>query len=208
MQRRLAAGYHVSMGLLACSLAFAAVAVAATEPTGQLKASIDRVIAILEDPRLNPAARASERRAAVRKIADDIFDFEEIAQRSLARHWRTLTDAQRREFVHLFSDLIERSYMSKIELYSGEPIQYTGERVDGDLATVMTRIITKTRTEVPMDYRLLKRGDRWLVFDVSIEGVSLVANYRAQFNTIIQTASYGELVKKMQARLEELRAPR
>jgi phospholipid transport system substrate-binding protein len=98
--------------------------------------------------------------------------------------------------------------MSKIELYSGEPIQYLGERVDGDLATVATRIITKNGTEVPIDYRMLKRGDRWLVFDVSIEGVSLVANYRSQFNTIMQTASYAELVKKMRARVEELRASR
>jgi phospholipid transport system substrate-binding protein len=209
MRRGFVAGHHVPASVLACLLALAAgTGVAATAPAQQLRGSIDRVIAILEDPRLKPAARAAERSAAIRKIADDIFDFNELAQRSLARHWRTLTDEQRREFVPLFSDLIERSYMSKIELYSGEPIQYLGERVDGDLATVATRIITKNGTEVPIDYRMLKRGDRWLVFDVSIEGVSLVANYRSQFNTIMQTASYAELVKKMRARVEELRASR
>ena len=208
MHRRLVAGCRISTCLLIGLLALAATGAAATEPTEQLKASIDRVLAVLEDPKLKPAPTAPERSAAVRKIADDIFDFDEIAQRSLARHWRMLTDEQRQEFVHLFSDLLERSYMSKIELYSGEPIQYTGERVDGDLATVTTRIITKNGTEVPIDYRMLKHGAGWLVFDVIIEGVSLVANYRAQFNTIIQTASYGELIKKIQARLEELRTPR
>ena len=209
MHERFVAGCHIRAWLLACLLALdAAAAVAATEPTAQLKASVDRVIAILEDPSLKTAPRAPERSAAVRKVTDDIFDFDEIAQRSLARHWRTLTNDQRREFVHLFADLLERSYMSKIELYSGEPIQYTGERVDGDLATVTTKLITKNGTEVPIDYRMLKRGDRWLVFDVVIEGVSLVGNYRTQFNTIIQTASYAELVKKIRARVEELRAPR
>ena len=208
MHRRLAAARRISTCLLACLLALAASGAAATEPTEQLRASIDRVIAVLEDPKLKPASRADERRATVRKIADDIFDFDEIAQRSLGRHWRTLTDEQRRDFVHLFSDLIERSYMSKIELYSGEPIQYTGERVEGTLATVRTRLITKSGAEVPIDYRMLERGGRWLVFDVSVEGVSLVANYRAQFSAIIQTASYAELVTKMRARVAELRAPR
>ncbi|MGH9389192.1 MAG: MlaC/ttg2D family ABC transporter substrate-binding protein, partial [Vicinamibacteria bacterium] len=115
-----------------------------------------------------------------------------------------LTDKQREEFVLLFSDLLERSYISKIELYGGEKIQYPGERVEGDQATVTTRIVTKNGTEVPIDYRLLKRGDRWLVYDVSIEGVSLVSNYRTQFNKIIQTASYAELVQKMKTKQEEI----
>src|SRR5260370_29858647 len=116
---------------------------------------------------------------------------------SMARHWQPLTEPQRTEFVGLFADLLERSYISKIETYGGEKIQYTGERIDGDYATVSTRIITKNGTEVPVDYRMTKRGDRWLVYDVSIARVSLVSSSRPQFNKIIQTSSYNELVSKL-----------
>jgi phospholipid transport system substrate-binding protein len=136
-------------------------------------------------------------------VADDIFDFQETAKRSLARHWQPRTPAEQAEFVRLFADLLERSYISKIELYGGEKIAYLGDTIDGDQAIVRTRIVTKSGTEVPVDYRMLKRGDRWLVYDVIIEGVSLVANYRTQFNKIIQTSSYAELVKKMKVKQDE-----
>jgi phospholipid transport system substrate-binding protein len=178
--------------------------VRAGAPTDQLKSAIDRVVKTLDDPALKGEDRLVERRRAVRKVANDIFDWAEIARRSLARHWQPLTEQQRTEFVALFADLLERSYISKIELYGGEKILYTGERIDdGDIATVSTRIATKNGTEVPVDYRMLKRGDRWLVYDVNIEGVSLVSNYRTQFNKIIQTASYNELVQKMKTKQDE-----
>ena len=173
-------------------------------PTDQLKGAIDRVVKTVDDPALKGADRATERRRAVRKVANDIFDFVEIARRSLARHWQPLTEHQRTEFVTLFADLLERSYISKIELYGGEKILYVAERVDGDVATVSTKIVTKNGTEVPIDYRLQKRGDRWLVYDVNIEGVSLVSNYRTQFNKIIQTGSYADLVQKMRTKQDEL----
>jgi phospholipid transport system substrate-binding protein len=179
---------------------------AAGPPTDQLKGAVDRVIKILEDPSLKGDARVAERRTAVRKIADEIFDFNEIARRALARHWQPLTDKQRAEFVSLFSDLLERSYISKIELYGGEKIQYVGERIEGETASVSTRIVTKNGTEVPIDYRLLKKGDRWLVYDVNIEGVSLVSNYRTQFNKIIQTSSFEDLMQKLRTKQGELTA--
>jgi phospholipid transport system substrate-binding protein len=201
----------IRFGLSGLALAFVLVLLAgptawAGLPTDQLKGAIDRVVKTLEDPSLKGNARALDRRHAVRKVADDIFDFGEIARRSLARHWQPLTEQQRSEFVRLFSDLLERSYISKIELYGGEKILFTGERVEGEQATVATKIITKNGTEVPIEYRLLKRGDRWLVYDVNIEGVSLVSNYRTQFNKIIQTASYQELVQKMKTKQDELAA--
>ena len=102
-------------------------------------------------------------------------------------------------------DLLERSYISRIKLYGGEKIAYVGESLDGDLATVRTKIATKQGTEVPVDYRMLQRGERWLVFDVSIEGVSLISNYRTQFARIIQSSSYQALVKKMKTKQEEFR---
>jgi phospholipid transport system substrate-binding protein len=179
---------------------------AAGVPTDQLKGAVERVLKTLDDPALKGEARLPERRVAVRKIANEIFDFSEIAKRSMARHWQPLSEAQRTEFVGLFAELLERSYISKIETYGGEKIQYTAERADGDLATVSTRIITKNGTEVPVDYRMIKRADRWLVYDVSIEGVSLVSNYRTQFNKIIQTSSYNELVSKLRNKQDELLA--
>jgi phospholipid transport system substrate-binding protein len=192
--------------LLAFAALLAARPAAAGAPTDQLKGAIDRVVRTLEDPSLRGADRSAERRTAVRRVADDIFDFNEIARRALARHWQQLNDKQRAEFVGLFSDLLERSYLSKIETYGGEKIQYVGERIDGDTASVSTRIVTKSGTEVPVDYRMLKKADRWLVYDVNIEGVSLVSNYRTQFNKIIQTGSYNDLVQKLRAKHDELSA--
>ena len=179
---------------------------AAGVPTDQLKGAVERVLKTLDDPTLKGEARLGERRVAVRKIANEIFDFSEIAKRSMARHWQPLSEAQKNEFVGLFADLLERSYISKIETYGGEKIQYTAERADGDVATVSTRIITRNGTEVPVDYRMIKRADRWLVYDVSIEGVSLVSNYRTQFNKIIQTTSYNELISKLRNKQDELLA--
>jgi phospholipid transport system substrate-binding protein len=206
MKPALAAGSTRFVLAVVCLLyALAVVSAADGGPTEQLTGAINRILEVLEDPALKGEVRAADRHRAVRQIADEIFDFEETARRAMAQHWRSLTPAQRREFVDAFSDLLERAYMSKIELYSGEKIQYPGERVEGDVASVATRIITKKGTEVPIDYRMLKRGDRWRIYDVSIEGVSLVANYRTQFNSIIRTSSYDELIRKMRSRVEEIR---
>ena len=194
----------VGMGLAWLLVLAAAGGAWAGAPTDQLRGAIDRVIKALDNPALKGDSKVGERRTAVRKIANDIFDFGEIARRSLGRHWQGRTDKEREEFISLFGDLLERSYISKIELYGGERILYTNERMDAEVAVVSTKIITKNGTEVPIDYRLLRRGDRWLVYDINIEGVSLVSNYRTQFNKIIQTTSYGELVKKMRAKQDEV----
>jgi len=187
-------------GLLILSTAQGGWAATAQE---QLKGAIDRVVTTLESPALKGDGKVAERRSAVRKIANEIFDFGEIARRSLGRYWQPLSEAQRSEFVGLFGDLLERSYISKIELYGGEKIIYLGERVDGDLATVSTKIITKNGTEVPVDYRLFRRGENWMIYDVNIEGISLVSNYRTQFNKIIQTSGYNTLVDRMKSKQTE-----
>jgi phospholipid transport system substrate-binding protein len=180
-----------------------AAAAMAGPPSDQLRTQIDRVLKTLEDPELKKDSKGLGPRKAVRRIADEIFDFGETAKRSLGRHWQARTPAEREEFVMLFADLLDRSYISKVELFDGERITFTGDTIDGDLALVRTRIITKQGTEIPVDYRMLKKGDRWMVYDVVIEGVSLIANYRTQFNKIIQTSSYQELVKKMKTKQEE-----
>lgn len=172
-------------------------------PTDQLRAQIDRVVKVIEDPELKKETKYKERRLVVRKIAEEIFDFTETAKRSLGRHWPPRTPAERREFVDLFADLLERSYFSKIELYNGEKIMYLGDTVDGDYATVRTKLLTKQGSEIPVEYKMVRQGDRFIVYDVVIEGVSLIANYRTQFNKIIQTSSYQELVRKMKAKQAE-----
>ena len=196
---------HVAQALLLALVLSAVTAspAAAGAPSDQLKTQIDRVLKALDDPELKKEGRTRDRRAAVRKIANDIFDFGETARRSLGRHWQPRTAAERDEFVQLFADLLERSYISRVELYGGEKIQYLGDTVEGEQGKVQTKLVTKGGSDIPIEYRMHKKGDRWLVYDVTIEGVSLIANYRTQFNKIIQTASYQELVKKMKAKQDE-----
>ena len=171
--------------------------------TDQFKESVDKVIKILDDPSLKSEGKIKERRAVISKAAGEIFDFAEAAKRSLGRHWQSRTEEERGEFVRLFGDLLERSYFSKIEQYGGEKIAYLGESIEGDLGTIRTKITTKSGADLLVDYRLLPRNGRWLVYDVSFDGVSLIANYRTQFNKIIQSASYQDLVKKLKTKQEE-----
>jgi phospholipid transport system substrate-binding protein len=190
------------------ALAAAVIAAPAAEagaPIDQLRLQIDRVLKLLDDPELKKEARAKDRRASVRQAANEIFDFAETARRSLGRHWQARTPAERDEFVQLFTDLLERSYISRVELYGGEKIQYLSDAIeDGNQAKVQSKLITKSGGEIPIEYRMHKKGERWLVYDVIIEGVSLVANYRTQFNKIIQSSSFQELVRKMKSKQEEL----
>jgi phospholipid transport system substrate-binding protein len=172
-------------------------------PSDQLRVQVDRVVSVLDDTELRKSARATERRAAIRRIASETFDFTETSQRALGPHWQARTPAERDEFTGLFADLLERSYIGKIELYNGEKVAYLGDAVDGDFAIVRTKLLTKQGMDVPIVYRMLRRGAHWLVYDVSIEGVSLVANYRTQFNKIIQTSGYASLVQRLRDKQSE-----
>lgn len=187
------------------TLLLSPVTASAGEPADQLKASIDQVIKALEDPGLK--SDADKRRATIRQIANNTFDFSEAAKRSLGRHWQAISQKEREEFTSLFADLLEHGYVARIEEYSGEKVAFTGDTVDGEYATVKTRFNTKKGTEIPVDYRMLSRSGRWLVYDVSVEGLSLVSNYRGQFNKIIETSSFQDLVKRMKARSQDFQAP-
>ena len=196
------------LGTLVYALALAAATLSSTVeagvPTDQLRGATDRVLKVLQDESLKEPAKRDARRQQIRAIADEIFDWQETGKRALARHWQGRSPSERQEFSTLFADLIERSYVSKIEQFSGERVVYAGETVEGDQATVRTKLITKSNTEIPIDYRMQKEGDRWRAYDVVIEGVSLVSNYRTQFNRIIQQSGYPDLVNKMKAKQEEL----
>jgi len=192
----------VTGGVLLSALFMLAVAssAAAGPATDQLRVGIDRVLRTLADPVLKGPDRVAERREALREITEPMFDWAEMARRALGRHWQTRTDAERQEFVPLFRNLLERTYATRIERYDGEQITYTGESIEGDQATVRTKILDRTNRELPIDYRMVRGPDRrWLIYDVLVEGVSLVANYRSQFDQIIRTASYERLVEKLKS---------
>ena len=189
-----------ALALAVALVGLAADAIAAGAPSEQLRDRIDRVVSILEDADLK--ARPVERRTAVRAVASEIFDFTEITKRALGRHWQAASPSERDELVRLLTALLERAYMGRIEQYSGERIAFAGETVQGEHATVRSRFVSRSGVEIPVDYRLHRVGERWLAYDVTIEGVSLVASYRAQFNKIIQTSSPQGLVERLRARQE------
>jgi len=179
----------------------------AGQPSEQLRARVEAALQVLQDAELRRASRASERRAALWKIAGEIFDFPEMTRRSLGRHWQSRTPGERAELTAAFAGLLERTYIGRIEQYSGEKIVWAGDTTDGDHATVRTRLVTKQGSEVPVDYRMHQVESRWRAYDVSIEGVSLIANYRGQFNRILQTTSPAELVQRLRARTHETAVP-
>jgi phospholipid transport system substrate-binding protein len=170
---------------------------AAGEPTDQVRETVDAVVKILNDKELKKPEKEKERRARIRQTIVKRFDFEEMAKRSLAAHWKDRTPAEQKEFVALYSDLLENSYVRKIERYENEKVVYHDERLDGDYAVVKTKIVDKNGITIPVEYRILKKESRWEVYDIVIEGVSLVNNYRTQFTQIIRSSSYNDLVKRL-----------
>jgi phospholipid transport system substrate-binding protein len=182
---------------------------AAGEPTEVVKQITDRVLKVLEDPQMQGPGKEDERQRQLRQIAERAFAWEEMARRALAVHWRERSPQERQEFVQLFRDLVERTYMNRLEQASKEKqdILYTGERIEDSRAVVSTKAITTRRTEVPLEYRLVKEAGGWQIYDVLIEGVSLINNYRSQFNEIIRSSSYENLVQKMRSRDESVAAP-
>ena len=194
-------GLRVPIFGLVAALALLPVPAGAGAPTEQLRAAAEKVTRILDDPALRAEARAPERQAAVRAAVIDLLDFTEISRRALARHWRPLSEAEREEFVGLFRALLDRTYLSQIKLYQGERVQFVGESVDGEFAAVQARVLTRRDQEASVLVRLHRPGERWLIYDVSVEGISLVANYRAQFDQIIQRASYQGLVTRIKQKL-------
>ena len=185
-----------------CSLCLFVTAHAGV-PTDQVRQTVDKVLNILNNKELKKPGKVKERRAAIRDAVGERFDFEEMAKRSLALHWKQRTPEEKKEFVPLYADLLERSYIKKIEAYTDEKVVYTDENVDNGYAVVKTKIVTKRNVEIPIEYRLFKKNNHWEVYDVVIEGVSLVNNYRTQFSKIIRTSSYEQLVKRMKNKQDE-----
>lgn len=187
----------------ATALAFAVTLAAAGEPTQQLKAGINSVLDILRDSQLKGEDKKAERRSKLIRAISKRFDFEDMARRSLARHWKKRNSKERQEFVTLFSGILGKSYINKIESYTDEKIEYLKENIDDIYARVNTVIVTKRKQEIPISYRMHKVDSNWMVYDVIIEGVSLVNTYRQQFRSFLRKSSYEVLVKKLRERQAE-----
>lgn len=175
----------------------------AGEPTEKIRETTDKILAIVSDQALKAPDKTKERKRLVRDVVDERFDWEEMSRRTLARHWARRTEEEKKEFVCLLGKLLERTYMDKVGDYSGEKVLYGRESVDGDYGVVRIKILTRKETEIPVMYRVKKKAGDWFVYDISVEGVSLVNNYRSQFNSIIVGSSYKDLIKKLRAKVKE-----
>ncbi len=191
------------LGLVGMFMPMLSVAGSATEA---MKATIDEVLRVLKDKELKQPAKADERRQQLEKVVGDRFDYEEMSRRALGAPWNQLADKEKKEFVALFRTLLTNSYADKIETYSGEGVQYINERTEKEYAEVRTKVLTG-KTEIPLDYRMLNKAGDWRVYDVILDGVSLVNNYRGQFSKILKSSNYADLVDQLRKKSEKIKAP-
>lgn len=178
----------------------------AGEATDAMKGTIDEVLRILADKDLKQPAKANERRQLLEKAVGERFDYHEMSRRSLGAPWANLPDKDKEEFVSLFQTLLVNTYADKIESYSGEGVHYINERTEKDYAEVRTKVLTG-KTEIPLDYRLLHKASIWRVYDVVVDGVSLVNNYRGQFTKILRNGSYADLIDQLRKKSDKIKTP-
>jgi phospholipid transport system substrate-binding protein len=163
--------------------------------------AVDQVMLILSDQQLQAPEQAQERRRLVKEVVNRLLDYEEMGKRTLGAKWTHLTVAEQEEFVSLFRQFLSNSYESQFEAYSDEQVQYLGERRKGEFAEVRT-VLVSSKTKVPLDFRLLRKSGQWRVYDMVVDGISLVKNYRAQFARIIRSSSFQELLAKLKTKTE------
>jgi phospholipid transport system substrate-binding protein len=192
-----------AIAIAAFSVVLLASETKAGEATNQVKMGIESVLNILRDPALKGDEKISERRVKLRQAIGEQFDFNEMSRRSLARQWKNRSTEERIEFVDLFSVLMEKNYVGKIEAYTDEIIKYKKEDVDDDFASVKTIVVMKRKKEIAINYRLHKVAGKWRVYDVVVKGVSLINTYRQQFRSIIKRSSYDGLVKILRRKKNE-----
>ncbi len=190
----------LSLGLaLGCPAVFGATADSIESPTEVVRATLTEVFRILEDPNLQEPAKLLPRRRLLEEVIARRFDYEEMSRRALSAHWKPLTETERQEFVQLFKAFLSDRYAAKIEGYSGEQVSYLEERIANGFAEVRTRLHS-TKIDLGMDYRLHQKAGRWSAYDIIVDGVGLVRNYRSQFAKIIDDDSYQELVRRLRER--------
>jgi phospholipid transport system substrate-binding protein len=177
--------------------------VMAGEPTDRIKVVSDKLIAIVFDNSLKTPEMKSKRDQMIFEIVDGLFSWEEFSRRTLARHWGKRTENEKKEFISLFRQLVGRTYMAKAGQYSGGKVVFLDEKIEGDYCNVSTQVLTSTGTQIPVEYRVIKKDGVWWVYDVYIEGVSLVSNYRSQFNDILIKSSFEDLLKRLKDKIEK-----
>ena len=175
----------------------------AGEPTDRVKAPLDKVIAIISDPAMKAQAMKDKRDQMVMDAIKDVFNWEEFSRRALAQNWKKLDDSQKQAFIAVFSQLVERTYMSKSNQYSGGKVEFLDEKIDGDYAKVSIKYITTSGTQTPVDFMMIKKNGVWWGYDVNIEGISIVANYRSQFNDFLLKSSFDDLLKRLKEKIEK-----
>jgi phospholipid transport system substrate-binding protein len=182
---------------LAVWLSMQPVLAGAAASGDRVRETVDKLLTILRDPQLKGESKKTERRQKLKEVVNQRFDFTEMARRSLGSEWRRRSPEEQKEFVKLFTELLEQAYLDKIESYNGEKVQYLREREDKDTAEVATKIIDNKGREFSVNYRLHKANGDWKVYDVIIEDISLVNNYRSQFNRVLAKDSFEELLARM-----------
>ncbi len=190
------------------SFVLSVTAGAQTAVTAQVKNVVDQVVEIITNKELKKPQNENKREQKLRSVIGTIFDYDEMARLSLGRNWKGRTQAEQKEFVQLFQDVLWRAYARKVESYNNERIVYLNESNDGKYAEVKSKVITSKEEEFSLNYRLKNNNGKWVIYDVVIEGVSLVANYRSQFDKIVREQGYDELIRKLRARSGEIKAPK
>lgn len=185
--------------MMAVALSFTSASLAASSPTDDVRTSVEAILVILQNGELD----VQQKRADISKIINKRFDFRAMSQRTLATNWKKTSDEEKKQFTALFSQLIESSYVGKIEAYTNEKVEYPGEKVKGKKAVVETLILTSS-ADIPVNYKLYQKGDQWLVYDVIIEGISLISNYRSSYQEIMKDEGFDGLLNRMQAKIDEL----
>ena len=199
--------WMIMAGVLALSVYLGGLSPALAGPaTESVRGTIDEVLKILNDKELKAPAKQEDRRQRLEKVVAARFDYSEMSRRSLGAQWNQLSDKDKQEFVDLFRTLLTNTYADRVETYSGEGVQYLNERTEKEYAEVRTKVLSG-KTEIPMDYRLMNKSNDWHVYDVVVDGVSLVNNYRGQFSKILHTSSYSDLVDQLRKKSEKIKAP-
>jgi phospholipid transport system substrate-binding protein len=188
--------------MLAFAMTLAAVNIASADisPTDSIRGSVDGILTILQNKELDQTTRRKE----MRKVINERFDFHAMSQSTLATNWKKASKEQQEEFVTLFSQLIENTYIGRVEAYTDEKVDYPGEKVKGNKAVVATLILTAS-ADIPIDYKVYqKKNGEWWVYDVIIEGISLISNYRSSYQDIVSKEGLDGLLAKMRDKIKEL----
>ncbi|HXG51524.1 MAG TPA: ABC transporter substrate-binding protein [candidate division Zixibacteria bacterium] len=188
----------IRAALVAAALLAGGLPAAAGEPTEEIRAAISQGVEVLKNAKLGDAQSRAAALDRLRRIVYPLFDFPEMARRSLGTHWRRLEPQQQKRFVTVFTALLEATYADKIDLYEGQKVLYVGESIDQNYARVQTRVVGKDEQSYSVEYRLHRLDGRWRIYDVVAENISLVNNYRSQFQRVLARSSFDELIKRME----------